>query len=63
MKVLKKKDLADKGQEVHTKAEWWILEKITHPFIVKLYFAFQTPQKLYFVMDYLNGGELFTHLK
>jgi serine/threonine protein kinase len=30
---------------------------------VKLHFAFQTPQKLYFVMDFLNGGELFYHLK
>jgi serine/threonine protein kinase len=44
-------------------AEREILEKINHPFIVKLHFAFQTPSKLYFVMDFLNGGELFYHLK
>ncbi len=44
-------------------AEREILEKINHPFIVKLHFAFQTPTKLYFVMDFLNGGELFYHLK
>ena len=44
-------------------AEREILEKIDHPFIVKLHFAFQTPSKLYFVMDFLNGGELFYHLK
>jgi serine/threonine protein kinase len=30
---------------------------------VKLHYAFQTPQKLYFVMDFLNGGELFTHMR
>ena len=44
-------------------AEREILEKINNPFIVKLHYAFQTPVKLYFVMDFLNGGELFYHLK
>lgn len=44
-------------------AEREILEKLQHPFIVKLHYAFQTPKKLYFVMDFLNGGELFQHLK
>lgn len=39
------------------------MEKITSPFIVKLHYAFQTDAKLYFVMDYLNGGELFTLLR
>lgn len=40
-----------------------ILEHIESPFIVKLHFAFQTPERLYFVMDFLNGGELFYHLR
>lgn len=40
-----------------------ILERITSPFIVKLHFAFQTPERLYFVIDFLNGGELFFHLR
>ena len=39
------------------------MEKIDSPFIVKLHYAFQTPAKLYFVMDFLNGGELFFHLR
>ena len=34
-----------------------------HPFLVHLRFAFQSPSKLYLVMDYCNGGELFYHLK
>ena len=34
-----------------------------HPFIVSLQFAFQTEDKLYLVLDFFNGGELFTHLK
>ena len=32
-------------------------------FLVHPRFAFQTPTKLYLVMDYCNGGELFYHLK
>jgi serine/threonine protein kinase len=40
-----------------------ILEKLNNPFIVKLHYAFQTPEKLYFVIDFLNGGELFYHLR
>jgi p70 ribosomal S6 kinase len=44
-------------------AEREILSKIEHPFIVKLYFAFQTKSKLYLIMDFVNGGELFYNLK
>lgn len=36
--------------------------KLDFPFLVKMHFAFQTDDKLYFVMDYINGGELFYHL-
>lgn len=38
------------------------MKQLSHPFIVKLNYAFQTPDKLYFVTDFLNGGELFFHL-
>ena len=44
-------------------AEREILEKIKNPYIVDLHYAFQTEDKLYFVMDFLNGGELFWHLR
>jgi serine/threonine protein kinase len=44
-------------------AEREILEKIKSPFIVDLHYAFQTEEKLYFIMDFLNGGELFWHLR
>lgn len=63
MKVLKKEEIREKEQEVHTKAEREILEKINNPFIVRLHYAFQTPDKLYFVLDFVNGGELFSHLR
>eukprot|EP00283_Hemiselmis_rufescens_P001972 CAMPEP_0173469804 /NCGR_PEP_ID=MMETSP1357-20121228/77552_1 /TAXON_ID=77926 /ORGANISM="Hemiselmis rufescens, Strain PCC563" /LENGTH=743 /DNA_ID=CAMNT_0014438057 /DNA_START=90 /DNA_END=2318 /DNA_ORIENTATION=+ len=39
-----------------------ILEVVDHPFIVRLFFAFQTPDKLCFVTDFVNGGELYSHI-
>jgi serine/threonine protein kinase len=47
-----------------TKTERQILETINrHPFVVKLYYAFQDQEKLYLILEYGQGGELFTHLK
>lgn len=37
--------------------------KLSHPFIVRLEHAFETPEKHYFVLEYLSGGRLFFHLK
>ena len=63
MKKLRKDVVAKRNLFIKTQAERDILEKIDSPFIVKLHYAFQTPAKLYFVMDFLNGGELFYHLR
>lgn len=63
MKTLKKDVILRRNQKNNTQAERLILEKIRSPFIVRLHFAFQNPEKLYFVMDFLNGGELFYHLR
>ena len=52
MKILKKKAMIKRNQVTHIKTERRIMELIDHPFIVKLRYAFQTPQKLYFIMDY-----------
>jgi len=62
MKVLNKKIIIEKNEVEHTKSEKSILMKLDFPFLVKMHFAFQTEDKLYFVMDYINGGELFYHL-
>eukprot|EP01121_Diplochlamys_sp_Union-15-3_P009003 TRINITY_DN2429_c0_g1_i1.p1 TRINITY_DN2429_c0_g1~~TRINITY_DN2429_c0_g1_i1.p1 ORF type:complete len:466 (+),score=94.61 TRINITY_DN2429_c0_g1_i1:120-1517(+) len=63
MKILHKQTIIERNEVEHTKAERSILMKLEHPFLVKLYFSFQDPEKLYFVMDYVNGGELFFHLQ
>ena len=63
MKILKKKAMIKRNQVTHIKTERRIMELIDHPFIVKLRYAFQTPQKLYFIMDYCPGGEYFSIYK
>ena len=63
MKVLKKSVVQAKKQEDHTKTERRILEKINHPFIVSLQYAFQDDHKLYLVTQFMQGGELFYHLR
>lgn len=62
MKVLKKDYIIRKKQVEHTKTERSVLGYIHHPFIVGLHMAFQTADKLFFVLDYCSGGELFFHL-
>ncbi len=63
LKSLKKNKLKEAKHIQHTKTERKILEFVHHPFIVSLKFAFQSETKLYLVMDYYNGGELFLHLR
>jgi serum/glucocorticoid-regulated kinase 2 len=63
MKILKKRAIIARNQVEHTKAERKILQALQHPFLMTLRYAFQTKEKLYFVLDYFQGGELFFHLK
>lgn len=62
MKMLRKEHVLKRNQTEHTKTERSVLEAVAHPFIVSLHFAFQTPAKLYLVLEYCAGGELFFHL-
>ena len=61
MKVLRKATLKVRDR-VRTKMERNILTEVQHPFIVKLHYAFQTEGKLYLILDFLRGGDLFTRL-
>ncbi|KAK3309957.1 kinase-like domain-containing protein [Chaetomium strumarium] len=64
-KQLRKASLiVEKKLVEQTKTERQILESVNrHPFVVKLYYAFQDQEKLYLILEYGQGGELFHHLK
>jgi serine/threonine protein kinase len=62
LKVLKKDNIIKRNQVEHTKTERNVLGYVKHPFIVGMNMAFQSKDKLYFVLDYCAGGELFFHL-
>ncbi|KAK9488337.1 kinase-like domain-containing protein [Lipomyces starkeyi] len=62
-KQLKKASMSVHKKTVEqTKTERAILESIRHPFIVKLFYALQDQRKLYLILEYAQGGELFSHL-
>jgi len=60
MKILRKS--VAEGKEIPTQDEKRVLKKLNNPFLVHLHHLFQTSSLLYFVMDYVDGGELFYHL-
>ena len=62
MKVVLKSEAIRKNVVSNMVAEKNVLEAVRHPFIVNLRFAFQTESKLYLVLDYIGGGELFARL-
>eukprot|EP01094_Clydonella_sp_ATCC50884_P007025 TRINITY_DN1620_c0_g1_i4.p1 TRINITY_DN1620_c0_g1~~TRINITY_DN1620_c0_g1_i4.p1 ORF type:complete len:710 (+),score=219.36 TRINITY_DN1620_c0_g1_i4:56-2131(+) len=62
MKILKKETVIAADAVQHTLSESNVLKRMAHPFIVNLKYSFQTSKKLYMVLDYLSGGELFYHL-
>ena len=63
MKSLKKDVLLDQDQIENTLLEKNILQSLDHKFLVGLVFCFQTVERIYFVMPFLRGGELFQHLR
>ena len=58
MKSINKEDIVNKDQIEHTKAEKMILEHINFPYLVGLAYAFQTPSKLYFIMQFMRKNLL-----
>ncbi|KAM9309199.1 serine/threonine-protein kinase Sgk2b [Pholidichthys leucotaenia] len=64
VKMLQKQMIVKRKEQRHVMVERSVLLKgLQHPFLVGLHFSFQTPNSLYFVLDYINGGELFYHLQ
>jgi serine/threonine protein kinase len=62
MKILDKKILKAKNQELHTKSERDLMVKINCPFIVNIKSAFQDEKYLYIISDFMQGGDLFYHM-
>ncbi|KAK4475584.1 hypothetical protein MN116_000861 [Schistosoma mekongi] len=64
IKVLKKDAVKQRKEVDNVMSERNVLVKsLNHPFLCKLHFSFQSTTKLYFVLDYINGGELFYHIQ
>lgn len=62
IKILKKEVIIAKDEVAHTLTENRVLQTTNHPFLTSLKYSFQTADRLCFVMEYVNGGELFFHL-
>lgn len=62
MKSIRKDVMIENDQIESAKMEKQILLNNQYPFLVKMSYVFQTDQKVYFVMNFIRGGELFTHL-
>ena len=59
MKSIRKIDIIDKDQIEHTKTEKQILQSIKYQFLVSMHYSFTTEDKIYFITDFMKGGELF----
>ena len=62
MKVLDKARTRADDAVSSTRIERDILLRVRHPFVVQMQYAFQTADKLFMVMDYHNGGDLYSHM-
>ena len=63
MKALIKADIVVNRQVEHTINEKKILELLDHPFVVKLITTSQDSKHLFLVLEYIQGGELFSYLR
>jgi serine/threonine protein kinase len=63
MKIMEKNLIKLNRQEDHIMSERSILENLKHPFLVKLYYAFQSSQRLYLITEFIQGGDYFYHLR
>jgi len=62
MKCIRKDIVIDNEQFENIKLEKDILYTIEHPFIVNMEYVFQNDFRIYFIMKFIKGGELFRHL-
>ncbi|ONK65314.1 uncharacterized protein A4U43_C07F35850 [Asparagus officinalis] len=63
IKVLKKADMIRKNAVESILAERDILISVQNPFVVRFFYSFTSRENLYLVMEYLNGGDLYSLLR
>jgi len=63
LKILHKAQMVKKGQVDHIKNEMTVLSTVDHPFIVKFQACWQDQKSIYMLMDFINGGELFSAIR
>ncbi|KAG0261804.1 Serine/threonine kinase [Mortierella polycephala] len=66
IKVLKKEFIIEHDEVASTRSEKRVFQtanKERHPFLVGLHSCFQTETRIYFVMDYVSGGDLMLHIQ
>ncbi|GFF50860.1 cAMP-dependent protein kinase type 2 [Aspergillus udagawae] len=63
IKVLKKAQVVKMKQVEHTNDERRMLNRVRHPFLITLWGTWQDARNLYMVMDFVEGGELFSLLR
>ena len=62
IKILEKDLITDVSDVERVSREIHILKVIRHPHIIQLYEIIETPKKLYLIMEYASGGELFDYI-
>ena len=63
LKILKKTEVIRLKQVEHIRSEKELLGVLYHPFIVTMFAFFQDVRHLYMVLEYIPGGEIFSHLR